>query len=378
MRVVIALVAVVAYAACQSVVYSTFVKPDVNKYCSRSVSVINVPYLITLQSTLGCASIKDNAQAAEGRYGVVGFQMSTALIPNYGIYGYGISGNASSGGGQGSAYLFGARFAVDTIVEYIETNNVAGYQPGQDTTVAAYSLSDLLRLTKWSAITNDVTKVGTTSVYRLTTQLKASGNVPFTVTYGAMVTSDEVVAGDATKVVLTPNSIKTVFDLQGFKYNSANTTSRMAIGTLLLSGGATSKWQSTPQSVAGDRPNEVSSRQGVTGLGGSASSSTGGFFSYQKFVVSSDSTASGKQVTLTASGDWTDESKTDVAKKTEEGSLTFKRMWFSVNDRVSNVNWDPTMGVGEKSENNVPQTNSASKVSMTIGVITFILTVLFL
>ncbi len=336
-----------------------------------------------MAATLGCVSINDKDKAAQGRYGVLGFQMSSLLVPTFGIYGFGIQGGGSGGSGSGGAYAFGARFGIDYIVEYNETNGVEGYQPGIgatfDKAIKIYSMADLLRSQKWSTPTDDITNVGgNTTVHKITTQLKASDNIPFTVTWGAMVSTDEVVAGDKTKVVLTPNSLKTVFDLQNFKYTSEG--SRMAIGTIVLSAGATAKWSATSQSKDGDRPNEVTANQGVYGIGASASSNTNGYFSFQKFVQTTDAgtTASTRTVTLTAGQDFTTETDSAISKGNDEASVSLKRTWFTVNERVTNFNWDPSLGASETQENNVPTTNSANKISMTLAAVAFVVTALLL
>lgn len=384
MRVLSLAIAVALFSAvvCQSVVYSSYTKPAINKFCRRNVVVANNALLntITAQSNLGCVSIS-NASMANGRYGALGFQLSGALLPSFGIYGYGISGQGGAGGSSGGAYLFGSRFAVDTIVEYNETNGKAGYQPtgtNPDKTIATYTMADLFRVNKWSALNLQTSNIdANTKVHKITTSLKGGdlGGNAHTVTWGAMITTDEVIAGDTTKVVLTPNSFKTIFDLQNFQYKSTDTRTRIAIGTVLISAGATTKWSSTPKSKDGDRPNEVTSNQGVYGIGGTDSSSNpNGYFSYQKFITTTDgATVSGStRVVTLVNDDFTAETDANIQKNSDEATLSFKRVWFGIQDRVTNFNWDPSLGSNEAQENQVPQTNAAASLSMLIALLSFV------
>jgi hypothetical protein len=116
----------------QSVFFSTYTKPATNKYCRRNLVVTKGIGSINAVSSLGCLSVTNSTAAAlQGRYGVLGFQLSNLILPSFGTYGFGFGGNGGSDSITAKAYLWGARFMVDSLVEYVDTNGVAGYQPSQ-------------------------------------------------------------------------------------------------------------------------------------------------------------------------------------------------------------------------------------------------------
>jgi hypothetical protein len=187
--------------------------------------------------------------------------------------------------------------------------------------------------------------------------------------------------------ILTIFRFKTVFDLQNFQYKSTDTNSRLAIGTVLLTAGATAKWSATAVSKDGDRPNEVTSNQNVYGIGASASAtgSVGGYFSFQNFVSTTNGvTASGASLRAVAlvnsevnfSNDTSNQS--GVSKNTDEAGLSLRRMWFAVNERVTQLTWDPSMGSNEVAENQVPTANGAPAMPMFFAMVFVLIALLFL
>jgi hypothetical protein len=289
-------------------------------------------YTFTATSPSAC---KNNA-GANSRAAVLAFTMSKTPLPNFKI--------AALAKGTDSISTFSARFGIDKVVEYIETNNVAGYQANQDQLVKQYSLIS----TQWSNFDRITIVVDSiTTVEKLTTSY-TNGGVTFT--FGGQISSDEVQFGNVTEVVLTPDSFKTIFSIKNIAYSSAN--SRLAIGTLLfVKSGATRRTVTSDSESDGDRPDDNTPNQTVVDLPSNSGSS--GFFSWQRFVVGTNSgTSVTSTVTLTEAG-FTIANDTTVGKSTDETVAGFivQRNFFSLDAQVTSLDWDPSVGVAENAQN---------------------------
>jgi hypothetical protein len=327
-----------------ALVGAKFVKISNNKYCKRKVTAS-----LSMADTRFVASSILNCQKggnSNGRAGALVFTMNARPLPTYKLAGKAKAADSSA------AFL--ARFAIDKIVEYVETNNVTGYQPGADTFVSDINLVS----TQWSAFDRSSTDVDSdTKVDQLTTTLTKNG-VTFRI--GAQITTDEVQTGnDTTKIVLTPNSFKTVFSVENLSYSNPN--SRYAIGALLFVAGADRDTTNSKGDTAGDRPDDNNARQGVASLKTAGSNS--GFFSWQKFVMGKNATIAVSSVTLVESA-ITVASDTNQSRDDDEVGFVIQRIFFTVRDQVSEFSWDPSLGQTEAAESS---SNNSATTSITRG-----------
>jgi hypothetical protein len=308
----------------------------------------------TATALLACPPTMSSA----GRMGVINFSMSSSPIPNYKIVAQLKSTDTQD--------FFAARFAIDKIVEYVEANNVPGFQPGQDIIIREYILTGTPS-NPWSGFTrNTINLDSTTTVDQLTTTLTASFGS--SLTFGAQITSADVVTGNTTKVVLTPDSFKTVFELDNIVY--FNSSSRLAIGTIIVTKGKFTRSNETSTSPEGDMPYYSNANQGVMDISYDGST-TNGYFSWKRFVTGRIKEGfSALNYSLTESL-VTIANNTPISLASDEAGFTLNRIFFTLNDRLVSFSWDPSLGVTDASN------SPSSAVFLSVNIVLLVSTIVF-
>jgi hypothetical protein len=326
MKHVIALLCVIAIAFCQ------YTKVTTNKFCRRT---LEGNFSDGKQTFTGVSDLKCIRGGAQGKAARLTFVMSTRPVPNFRLTALVARSDSVAG--------FSGRFATDKIVEYVETNNVPGYQVGADQLIKETSLNN----NAWTDFERTIIPVGDATVNKLTTQLVVSGT---TYTYGAQLTTDEITLNGTVKVVITPNSVKTVFGISNYVYSAQN--SRIAIGAILFVRAAIDRKSGTDTPGSeGERPNDNTANQAVANIPGANGN---GIFSWQKFVLGRNASSSSvtKSVSLTESA-ITSANDTVIPRNSDEAGFVLQRIYYSIDERVTEFSWDPSMGTQETTDSNV-------------------------
>jgi hypothetical protein len=327
-----------------AIVFGQYTKVATNRYCRRTVESA---FTDSKQTFVGVANLQCFRANGKGKAARLTFTMSTRPVPNFRLTALLATSDSAS--------AFSGRFAADKIVEYVEANNVPGYQVGTDTLVK----ETLLSSNAWTDFDRSSVAVGDATVNKLTTTLTLSGT---TYTFGGQITTDEVTLNGTVKMVITPNSLKTVFGITNYVYSANN--SQIAIGAIMFVRGAVDRRTSidTPTSD-GERPSDNTANQGVVNIPGA---NANGFFSWQKFVLGRNASSSGvtKTVALTESG-ITSANDTVIPRLADESGFILQRIYYSINERVTEFSWDPTLATAEATDS-----NTASKPTIVLALAT--------
>lgn len=329
-----------------------FIQVDNNKYCGRKLKVntSNGGYAMSVESRLNCK--KQDGKAQQLR-----FDMNSRGLPNFAMRSFMKTSD--------SVENYMAKFGFDTVLEYEEKNNVAGYQPGVDTVVNSYRLRDNKignNGGEWSKITCD----GSEDSGFLCSMSLQTNNVSApldSMTLQVLITPTEVEiqrnGTNVTRKILTPNSYKLNVEMDGLRYSSANT--RMAIGTFFVYKGSSSK-RSGEDEKEEERPDDSTATQDVLEVTSDASAM--GFFSWDKYVNAS--VAGTYEIkTLHSSSVANAGNINDV--EVDKG-WTVVRVWFSPDTQVESLEWDPSIGVTEEPLSG--ETSAAS--ATTLGLMLYI------
>jgi hypothetical protein len=352
-----------------------------DKYCKRKLSgsLSNSGRTLKVESKLNCDgsnvvapedSISDNKKAdgetdSGKRMAKLNFELSTASIPSFALRAMAKTTDSVAG--------FMSRFGFDRIVEYVENGTTAGFQRIEDTVVRTQYLSNLKVGKTWSSMTctnvdqKDETQPITCSS---SLQITTSGALISGMTISATVTPQEVEVENAdgitkAKKILTPNSFKLDVTIEGITYSQDN--SRIAVGTFILYKGIGQKHDSSNDNKNEERPDDVTANQGVIGVKTDASAAQAGFFSWDKFISVKGTNGTYTSKTLRSSSIESDDNNSDVSKESDEADASLVRVWFAPDDRVTNLLWDPSLGVTEA------ESSAASiKLSMTVIVLSIV------
>jgi len=376
LAIVIAFAVLIAAVFAQDKDKNDYQKPVIAaKTCPRTMDVnfSNGKKTIIVNTNVGACTRGDDKK----RMAKMQFTMSSVGIPRVTV------ASQKNKDDKNSALRLG--FAIDRVVEYREKNGAQGYQPGEDDVIQTYKLASAA----WSDIVvvkNDVDAAN--SVYDLSTTLNTlyASQIKLSVSVTPIEISFRVQNTTVQRTVLTPNSFKVSFSMNGIKYSSTNSTG-LSVGVIVASKGSMGKRGASrsalfaAQTATEITTDTVSTDQEVHDIDDeNDATSKAAFFSLKKFVFKYTPAGALSSTTVPVATSAGFKDVTDATEKAElngvqaEGSdLNLKRMWFTPMEKVTDFIWDPTLGSNEGTSG-----ASAAKISFMVLFASFIIALLFL
>jgi len=249
------------------------------------------------------------------------------------------------------------RIFFERVIEYVEVNNVTGYQPGPKPTDDHPGAIEFLANKKWNPIQESVTQgPGTAQIHEFFAT-STDGEVEFAYHF----TTDFVETMNNTRMV--PNSGKFSFAVNNHVYTDPKAAG-LAFRIFVISRGGLRNKTQTDTDTGLDLTNEGAVAIDDNGFGGH-------FFTWNQFV----STLKGPFTVFNRTLDMdADRVEADTMFHFADNTLHVSTIWFSVvrqpGDTTASFAWDPYFGVVEDN------TMSASSSRVLLAIVTFIVAVL--
>jgi len=324
MKVLVALgLLVLAITADQNTHIKT-VTSDGSTKCQRQIQKNVSPGEIRITSVRKCN--KDNANSASALL----FDINTNGRPDIKIGYYRKMKDADAKVQAFSSF----RIFFERVIEYVEVNNVTGYQPGRNPTDDHPGTIEFLINKKWNPVQESVTQgTGTSEIHEF-----FATSVDGEVTFAYHFTTDFVETTNNTRMV--PNSGKFSFSVNNHVYVDPNAAG-LAFRIFVISRGGIRSKSRTDTDTGLDLTNQGAVAVNDNGL-------ERNFFTWNQFVTSlkGDFTLYNKTMDVDF-----DRSEADGDLKFGDGAVHVSTIWFSVprapGDTATSLLWDPYFGVTE-------------------------------
>jgi len=259
--------------------------------------------------------------------------------------------------GNSAAAFASFRIFFERVIEYLENNNVTGYQPGPAATDDKPGAIEFLSQKTWKDVEASVTTGANGVEIHDFNAASTDGEIEF----GFQFSTDFVVATNNNHTrQLVPHSGKFSFRVYNHTYTDANAAG-LAFRVFVLSMGGTRTKSKTDTDTGLDMRN--SSGVNVEYLGNFAS-----FFTWDDFA--DDVTGSKLDVHAVSLGQDVDKDFANTNYKLiTDARIHVETIWFSVPHRTSHIDWDPYFGV--------PDSNSAAAsllISLMLAIACFFVT----
>lgn len=321
-------------------------------YCTRGFNskVTDNAHTVTLTGAKQCTDSQS--------LGVLVFSISNYFLPWFRLIGLGAVNDTVSITVAAAA----ADLVFDSLIEYKETNDEPGYQPLRwngtnwlpgDAVKKTYILGAIFPGIMWGTVKSTQTSVdGSTTAMKYTLSFsELVGWSNFDMAFSVDITTKEMRDG---KRSLRPNSLKLNLDINNFKYTSTESTG-LALGTIFATRGGVAKHNLT-RALDEDESDEdmvdVMNDKGKREL----------YFSWNRTVV-----VDGNRAVEVKTSDWSVEVSTPAGYE-NQASFKLNRMWYSIDERVTSLSWDPTIGSPEGPDNSAGRA-VVSLVSLLVAVL---------
>lgn len=333
MKIVLALLIVAMLALGATADYTVVEKSG---YCTRTYSSL----VKDDQRTFVLSGAKQCTDSQS--LGALVFSISCKFLPWFRLIGLGAKNDTVSVTAAAAA----ADLVFDSFIEYTEKNGQAGYQPDVwngthwipgDTVVRTYILGSFIPGWRWSKITHQEMKIDDDATKH---KLSFSDNIGlnnFDMTYSVDMASSELRDGKRT---IRPNALKLNLDVTNIEYVSPTSTG-VALGMMLATRGAVIKRNVTKTGLRdGEEPEEevvdVKNDKGNKEI----------YFSWNRTVVIDGAQPYQVKASTFSAAISTPDGYDDI-----QASFSFHRIWYSIDQRVSTISWDPTIGAPEGPDN---------------------------
>jgi len=307
------------------------VNSDGTTKCQREIQKKVSPTDIRITSLRRCRKDNDNTASA------LVFDINTNGRPDIRI---GFFRRVQDATGTTQAFS-GFRIFFERVIEYVEVNNVTGYQPGRNPTDDHPGVIEFLLNKQWNPVQESVTQgTGTTQIHEFFAT-SSDGEVTFAYHF----TTDFIETTNNTRMV--PNSGKFSFSINNHVYTDPNAAG-LAFRIFVINRGGIRTKSKTDTDTGLDLTNQGAVAVEDNGL-------TRNFFTWNQFVTSLKGSFTLYNKTLDMDFDRTE---ADGDLKFGDATLHVSTIWFSVprapGDTATSFMWDPYFGVSDD--------NSASSV----------------